>query len=55
MPRFEIDVRLTFIIDAENQEEALEKADDIIDHGVIEIDFYGFDKGIIGIQEITGQ
>ena len=53
MPRFEIDVRLTFIIDAETEGDALEKVDDIIDHGVIDIDFVGFDKDIVGSRDIT--
>jgi len=53
MPRFEIDVRYTYIINSDSKEEALEKLEDIEEFGNIEIDFEGYDKSIILVREIS--
>jgi len=55
MPRFQIEVRHTYIIDAKDEDEAKVILCDIEDHGILDIDFVAYDKDIISVEEISNE
>lgn len=52
MPKYKIDVKHTYTIEAENLEKAQERLSDIVDEGIIDVDILSFNEDIISIEEM---